>query len=158
MLKRKTANLVGYGILAAVAVALGYIVFCGRGYTVDKFRPGDEMKISKGRVDLICIGLMHYRRISGSFPGNGLNLSTEFAQAGIRLGLQSSPPEDYWGLEIGYTIAGDEVRVISAGPDKIFGTKDDIVRGFTWTGEDTYRNDNLYNFYFGLPREHPRSK
>jgi hypothetical protein len=42
-------------------------------------------------------------------------------------GLSNFPAEDPWGGEITYSGSGNEYEIRSAGPDKAWGTKDDVL-------------------------------
>lgn len=60
------------------------------------------------------------RMESGQIPqGEGVAVLRE-------AGLSNFPAEDPWGGEILYSGAGTEYEISSAGPDKAWGTKDDV--------------------------------
>jgi hypothetical protein len=106
---------------------------------VDKERPGDDLLNAQTIMDVTSEGVHLYRRITKMFPTNEATLSSDLAQTGINIQLTPlwNPCFDCWGTQIKYHYSNDVAVLISAGPDKIFGSSDDIMRIVKWRGDNS---------------------
>ena len=82
---------------------------------------------SQIQVEDAEIALTDYRYQTGKFPDSLDVLAREPVNG--KFLLEEKDLTDPWGEPIGYAQGGDRFAVWSTGPDKIMGTRDDIVYG-----------------------------
>jgi len=115
-------------------------VFCfllssGCGNVADRRRAGDDIADTEHDLEIVGLTVLQYRRDRGSFPAVNRDVISSIRGAGLMPAILSDvqPPfSDRWGTEVTYEVAGDSVTLTSAGPDKAFGTDDDIARSYMW--------------------------
>lgn len=91
--------------------------------------PSSDRTTARLDIQRIEVGLEMYRVLEGNLPSK---------EEGLEALLQPLPPDgtpvmkripaDPWGNAYSYTSSGVEFSVVSAGPDRRLGTKDDVTR------------------------------
>ncbi|RLE03540.1 MAG: hypothetical protein DRJ11_03895 [Candidatus Aminicenantes bacterium] len=80
-----------------------------------------KIKLTRANLSALERAVLNYVLQQGKLPSSLQEIS-RFAPLGITL-------EDAWGRRIKYEkLSADNFRLISAGPDGIFGTNDDLVQ------------------------------
>ncbi|MCD6194468.1 MAG: type II secretion system protein GspG [Candidatus Aminicenantes bacterium] len=80
-----------------------------------------KIKLTRANLSALERAVLNYVLQQGRLPSSLQEIS-RFAPLGITL-------EDAWGRRIKYEkLSADNFRLISAGPDGIFGTNDDLVQ------------------------------
>lgn len=112
-------------ILAAVVVYFLWIAKAGKDQVVEEVKvfQGTKEKLTAANMSSLAREIHSYIAMEGRAPQNLKELQ-EFRR--IPLGTT-----DVWGTIIRYERLGDEdFRLTSAGPDRAFGTEDDISKDY----------------------------
>jgi Type II secretion system (T2SS), protein G len=101
---------------------IGLVAFAASRLTVVYALVGNRTAVGAQSIET---ALSRYQAEHGHFPPLELNLDD---LATVRDGgpYMSGPPRDAWGHPFRYTLVDGKPKVYSAGPDGVFGTKDDI--------------------------------
>jgi general secretion pathway protein G len=104
------------GILAGVVV----VNFAGK---------GEKARIAAARTTIaaVCTALDAYEVDTGKFPSALTALRDNDGSPNWSGPYVKSDPVDPWGTVLNYTVGENSYKVISAGPDKSFGTADDLT-------------------------------
>jgi hypothetical protein len=122
MAKRNKSNWMALGIIGAISIILGGIIFMLPHWLFYR-SPTDEAH-SYGSILESAIDSYRLEN-GGSFPTE--NNIQDVWHVYIRHGQTNDFQLDPWGNKWSYSANNVEYEIRSAGPDKIFKTKDDIV-------------------------------
>jgi len=86
--------------------------------------------IIKSNLDLIIEDIYRYTRSKKEIPSNLEDLCKDRPPK-ERNFYKNNILTDIWGTPYRYEVEGKKIKITSAGRDKIFGTKDDVVEGIT---------------------------
>lgn len=81
--------------------------------------PG-QVPVTRAIIKQVCDALAKYRTDTGNYPSQTDGLS------GMATNWLPATPIDAWGHPFRYRIVAGQPSVVSAGPDGVFDTKDDI--------------------------------
>jgi hypothetical protein len=112
-------------ILTAAVVYFLWVAKAGKDKVVDDVKAfsGAKVQLTKTNMSSLAREVHSYIAMQGEYPRNLKELQ-EFR----RLPLST---KDAWGTIIEYKkLSGDSFRLISAGPDRAFGTEDDISKDY----------------------------
>jgi general secretion pathway protein G len=105
------------GILATVVV----VNFGGK-------QKGAYIKATRASIGAVCVALDMYEVDNGKYPAALQGLLTASGEPNWNGPyLKGSLPADAWGTALQYNLKEDSYVVTSAGPDRNFGTEDDIT-------------------------------
>jgi hypothetical protein len=113
-------------ILSIVAIALGVLVAAYLRWVVPLARSGN-VEIEKEHMGCIAHALLESRNLHGTFPKTLWEIRTEDSPWQIH---------DRWKNPLKYETDGTTFLLVSAGPDRLFGTSDDIIFKLANTSSD----------------------
>jgi hypothetical protein len=136
-INKKLVRLVVIGFLLAVIIMSLISMLSGDSGMVNC--PGDDVRISEHILKLTGGGAHYYHRKSGAFPTNENSFLNQLEKAGLFVQADEHIPpfRDYWGTKLKYTTSNNIAFFTSAGPDRVFGTEDDMVHTEYWRGVDS---------------------
>lgn len=114
----------------SILVLLASLTACA---LLEETRYTSQKKITENNMRTVRVALMRYEADTGSLPSKseGMDVLLENPNHEKWAGpyIKDKSYQDAWGQELVYdpTGAGKTFKVISAGPDKVIGTEDDIV-------------------------------
>jgi len=109
-------------ILIGVLILTGLVAIIASRLTVMHVLVGNRTALGAQSIET---ALSNYEVEQGSYPPLEFNLD-ELAVGREGGPYLSGPPRDAWGHPFRYTLVDGKPKVYSAGPDGVFGTKDDI--------------------------------
>ena len=91
------------------------------------FRPHETVTL----ISTLCVALQIYTENCGALPPESLGLKALTVDNDVKgwrgpYLRSTNDLVDPWGLQLRYQIRGSRPKIISAGADRLFGTKDDI--------------------------------
>ena len=118
-------------MLRTETVALLFVcaIGCSR-VAVDRERPGDKEQTTYRQIQALELSLRLFHDQTGRYPTDSEGLEALRSNPGIP--KWDGPyfaipiPSDRWGSPFRYSIVDGKPRIVSAGPDKSFGSPDDI--------------------------------
>ena len=113
-------------ILSIVAIALGVLVAAYLRWVVPLARSGN-VEIEKEHMGCIAHSLLESRNLHGTFPKTLGEIRAEDSQWHVH---------DRWNNPLKYETDGTAFLLVSAGPDREFGTLDDIIFKLESTSSD----------------------
>ena len=85
-----------------------------------------QKSAAKTGVSVIEQAISAYEMENGRLPDGLQNLLDKGPMSGTAFVKKAESLKDPWGTEYQYTKQGEDFTVVSAGPDKSFGSSDDI--------------------------------
>ncbi len=104
------------GILASVVV----VNFAGKG-------KGARISTTRTSIKAVETALGLYEVDIGRFPSSLDSLAKNDGSANWNGPYLKTVPADTWGTPLSYTVEGNSVKIVSAGPDLAMGSADDIT-------------------------------
>ena len=91
--------------------------------------------LTRGHMHGLWCSVRYYRDMKGRFPDQYKDLYWQLREANavfLSLASEETPMLDAWGIEIKYGVESNIVTFASAGKDRVFRTKDDIIQFYEW--------------------------
>lgn len=112
--------------LGICAALLAFMFFSACAGTADDTPPAALNPAPPIRKAFIARMVSFDSAIQGIRIGSGHVPEGDGVQVVRDAGISNFPSEDPWGGEIRYTGSGPDYEITSAGPDRAWGTKDDV--------------------------------